>query len=229
MWLSGEKWELASSSNHVGPGDWTDSQACCLSSLLNEPLCLPQESSIEILYIDVFNHLRLRIYVCTYTFVQYVQRANVSDLWSWELPCECWEMSPGSLEEQQIFLTIKPSLQTMLCSFKQSLWCQGWTQAILPPQPPRTLGAGHTAGMLRNVSKVHPTSSSTHTSSYSLLRKWELEAFSITVWVYSCWVLGWFFWFVCLETQPRFASNVAILLPQLLQCWDPNPVTLWQT
>ena len=32
---------------------------------------------------------------------------------SCELPCGCWELNPGPLQEQQVFLTTEPSLQPL--------------------------------------------------------------------------------------------------------------------
>ena len=36
---------------------------------------------------------------------------------SGELPCGCWELSPGPLEEQPVLLTTEPSLQCPCLSF----------------------------------------------------------------------------------------------------------------
>ena len=38
--------------------------------------------------------------------------AGVTD--GYESPCECWELNPGSLQEEQMFLVIDPSLQPIL-------------------------------------------------------------------------------------------------------------------
>ena len=34
-----------------------------------------------------------------------------------ELPCGCWELNPGSLEEQSVLLTAEPSLQPLYLYF----------------------------------------------------------------------------------------------------------------
>ena len=34
-----------------------------------------------------------------------------------EPPCGCWELNLGPLEEQSVFLTTEPSLQSLLCTF----------------------------------------------------------------------------------------------------------------
>ena len=39
----------------------------------------------------------------------YTEVSGVTD--SYELPCKCWELNPGLLEEQPLLLTTEPSLQ----------------------------------------------------------------------------------------------------------------------
>ena len=37
-----------------------------------------------------------------------------------ELPCGCWELNTGPLEEQLVLLTSEPSLQPQMASFKKA-------------------------------------------------------------------------------------------------------------
>jgi len=43
---------------------------------------------------------------------------------SYELPCGCWDLNPGSLEEQPVLLTAEPSLssQTKATLIKENIY-----------------------------------------------------------------------------------------------------------
>jgi hypothetical protein len=43
--------------------------------------------------------------------------------YSCELPCGCWKLNPGPLQEQQVFLTIEPSLQPHIPSLCSAFVC----------------------------------------------------------------------------------------------------------
>jgi len=43
--------------------------------------------------------------------------SDLMELDSCEPPCGCWELNPGPLEEQPVFLTTEPSLQPSSISF----------------------------------------------------------------------------------------------------------------
>ena len=54
------------------------------------------------------------LHVCLCEDVRY-PGTGVTD--SCELPCGCWELNPGALEEQAVLLTTEPSLQLIVFSF----------------------------------------------------------------------------------------------------------------
>ena len=45
----------------------------------------------------------------------------------YELPCGCWELNSGPLEEQPVLLTTEPSLQSQDVIFSQ-YYLRGWSQ-----------------------------------------------------------------------------------------------------
>jgi hypothetical protein len=44
-------------------------------------------------------------FACVYVYVRVTG--------CYKLPCECWELNPGPVEEQSVFLTAEPSLQPL--------------------------------------------------------------------------------------------------------------------
>ena len=52
---------------------------------------------------------------------------------SCELPCGCWELNPGPLEEQPVLLTAEPSLQPLsFFPFASSFQRQQWSPCLRP-------------------------------------------------------------------------------------------------
>ena len=62
-------------------------------------------ASSYLFFNDLFN------FMCIGVKVSDLVELYFSD--SCELPCECWEVNPGPLEEQSVFLTTEPFLQPL--------------------------------------------------------------------------------------------------------------------
>jgi hypothetical protein len=83
------------------------------------------------------HHQRNIFYFLRFLFILYIwvhcrclqtHRKRASDLITvgWEPPCGCWEMNSGPLEEQSVFLTSDPSLQ----SLKETNFYVSWIKTI---------------------------------------------------------------------------------------------------
>ena len=61
-------------------------------------------------------------YVYEYTVAVFRHQKRASDPITdgCELPCGCWELNSGSLEEQSVLLTAEPSLQPNIEFFKKT-------------------------------------------------------------------------------------------------------------
>ena len=58
------------------------------------------------------------MFMCTYVLPAKSSGTGVKD--TCELPCGCWELNPGPLEEQLVLLTTNPFLQLQHIHFKFS-------------------------------------------------------------------------------------------------------------
>ena len=70
--------------------------------------------SFKFSFIFVLQSLVLCLHVCLCEGVGY-SGAGVTD--RCELPCGCWELNPGLLEEQSVLLTTEPPLQPLVFFF----------------------------------------------------------------------------------------------------------------
>lgn len=64
------------------------------------------ENNFKIFFILCWWLFSLRVYICT-TCMQCPLNLMITD--SYEPLCECWQLNLGSLQEHQVFLTLKPS------------------------------------------------------------------------------------------------------------------------